>query len=230
MPQRCVADAICPNPSVSVSRKKAVQTPARHCSAVEHMAPAARFATQVVPLQKKPGEQSPVDVHVVGQAAVAPQRSAPHPASVEPGVSWQVPRPLERSHRSHAPVHAVSQHTPSEQLPEEHTPASPPLQLCPLLSLPPHVPLMHWTPETHCVPASQLWGHEAAVPLQRYGAHDGRLPASPAPMVVQVPVAQLSQPSPHAVLQQTPSAQKPEAHWLGPEHCSAFAFFGAHIC
>lgn len=208
-----------------------MQTPATHCSALEQTAPTVSFATHVIPLQKKPAEQSAVDMHVVGQLAdEGPQRKAPHPASDWPGVNWQVPRPLGRSHRSQAPLHAVSQQTPSEQLLEAQTPASRSLQLCPLLSLPPQVPLMQDTPPTHWAPPSQLWGHAAAVPLQTYGAHDGRSPAAPAPTMVQVPVEQLSQPSPHAVLQQNPSAQKPEAHWLAPEQRSPFDFFGAQLC
>src|SRR5207302_1850331 len=60
----------------------------------------------------------------------------------------------------------------------------------------------------------QLDGQAAEVPLQRYCWHDGE-PLLPAPEIVQVPavaVLHASQAPLQAVLQQTPSTQKPLVH------------------
>ena len=68
----------------------------------------------------------------------------------------------------------------------------------------------------------------AAVPSQRYGLHDGA-PALPAPMTLQVPTfpmrLQASQAPSQAVLQQTPSTQLPDEHWLFAEQMAPLAYF-----
>jgi hypothetical protein len=71
------------------------------------------------------------------------------------------------------------------------------------------LPVVHWAS------VAQVVAQEADVPPQVYGAQDG-LPPLPAGTTEQVPTLPLrlhaSQAPPHAVLQQTPSAQLPELH------------------
>jgi hypothetical protein len=68
-------------------------------------------------------------------------------------------------------------------------------------------------------------GHDAAVPLHTYGEQLG-LPVEPALMLVQVPKEpvrlQASQAPAQAVLQQRPSTQLPEVHWLAAEQVAPF--------
>jgi hypothetical protein len=59
------------------------------------------------------------------------------------------------------------------------------------------------------------------------------LPALPAVLTAQVPTEPVrlhaSQAPPHAVLQQTPSTQLPEAHWLAAVHTVPLAIFGTQL-
>lgn len=68
-------------------------------------------------------------------------------------------------------------------------------------------------------------GHDAEAPLQAKGAHDGS-PVDPAGRNAQLPTEparlQASQDPSHRALQQTPSAQKPEVHWLAAVQASPF--------
>jgi hypothetical protein len=58
-------------------------------------------------------------------------------------------------------------------------------------------------------------------------------PALPAVRTAQVPTEPVtlhaSQPPPHAVLQQTPSTQLPERHWLFEVHVGPFASFATQL-
>ena len=116
----------------------------------------------------------------------------------------------ERLQALHPPRQAVSQHTASTQLTLTHSLDAP--QPSPSAFFGTHEAPSQYRPATHWVSRVQLDGQAAALPEQKYGAHDG-LPAEPAGLVVQVPSEpvklQESHPAPQAVLQQTWSAQNP---------------------
>jgi hypothetical protein len=72
-------------------------------------------------------------------------------------------------------------------------------------------------------------GQAAEEPVHTKGAQEG-LPAEPAETGEQVPTlparSQASQAPPHAVLQQTPSTQLPEAQALAAEQAPPLVFLG----
>jgi hypothetical protein len=75
------------------------------------------------------------------------------------------------------------------------------------------------SPATQSPSLTQLDGQVAFEPSQRYGLHEGALPAMPAATRVHVPsaeapseAAQTSHPSLHALSQHKPSEQWPERH------------------
>ena len=129
----------------------------------------------------------------------------------------QVPRVAARSQRSQPPAHAVSQQTPSAHEPEAHCEAAVHADPCASLGL--HVPVATSQKSAAMHPASlaQLVGQVRAVPLHTKGLHAPPEPVSPAGAERQLPTqpgtSQRSQaPAAQAVVQQTPSAQKPEEH------------------
>ena len=118
---------------------------------------------------------------------------------------------------SHAPSQAVSQHTPSTQLPLEHWPSAP--QDSPALFFSSQAPLApQKNPSAHCASAVQPAGQAPESPPHTYAPHEG-VPAVPGGTGVQLPPLpvrlQASHAPSQAALQHTPSTQ-----WLLP-HCSA---------
>ncbi len=87
-------------------------------------------------------------------------------------------------------------------------------------------------PNEHWLSEVQDTGHDADEPPQTYGAHEG-LPVVPATRTAQVPTEPVtlhaSQAPPHAVLQQTPSTQLPERHWLFAVHAGPLPSFATQL-
>ncbi len=83
----------------------------------------------------------------------------------------QLPRLPARLQASQAPAQAVSQHTPSMQLPLTQVLAA--VQAAPRVFMGAQVnPVQYW-PTAHWASAVQLVGQLALTPEQTYGAHDG---------------------------------------------------------
>jgi hypothetical protein len=129
-------------------------------------------------------------------------------------------------HASHAAVQAEPQHTASAQKPLAHCAVRP--HDCPAASFGTHEVPSQNAPAAQAASRVQPVGQPAVVPSHRYGAHEGA-PALEAAAGAQVPVApHVSQAPAQAVEQQTPSAQKPLAHWFGAAQAAAMDFFGTH--
>jgi hypothetical protein len=83
-------------------------------------------------LAQDAGQDAPPPLHTKGAHVGLP--------ALPSGKGVQVPTLPGRAHESQAPVHAVSQHTPSTHWPEAH--ALVPPQLVPLDSLGAHLPAL----------------------------------------------------------------------------------------
>ena len=164
------------------------------------------------------GAQSAEEVHDVGQDADAPLQTKLEPQRVPAGKTVQVPTDPDTLQASQAPPHAVSQHTPSTQLPLAQL--LPALQAVPFALPPPPPDEVTQAPELQVYPTAQPAldehdvGHEADEPEQTYApsvphvvddetsAHEPTKPAT---------LHESHEPL-QASLQQTPSEQNPEAH------------------
>src|SRR5438876_697377 len=104
------------------------------------------------------------------------------------------------------PAHAALQHTPSAQKPE-----------------------VHWLAAVQAAPRGPLGVHAPAAPQAGLGpAPAGRAVPGAQALAVRAR-SQRSQPPPaHAALQHTPSAQKPEVHWLAAVQAAPIAPLGVH--
>jgi hypothetical protein len=129
------------------------------------------------------------------------------------------------AHSSHFPAQGVSQQKLSTQLPEVHWFA--PVQAVPFCCLGTQAPPEQYEEGEHWASTVQAPGQPAFVPSQAYGIQEG-FPAAPRAAILQVPgvVAHSSHAPAHAVLQQKPSAQKPDVHSLFAPQAAASAFFG----
>jgi len=79
------------------------------------------------------------------------------------------------------------------------------------------VPLRHGEPEPAQVPAAQTSVVVHALPSEHALPVEGpQVPLTAAPAATEHAWQSFVAPPPHAVLQQTPSAQKPLAHWAAP--------------
>jgi hypothetical protein len=178
------------------------------------------FGTHMPPLQKLPAAHCASAVHALGHAAEPP----PHTYGAHEGLpvlpaatGLQVPALPGTSQESHAPVHAVSQHTPSTHWPLAHC-FSPP-HAVPGVFFFSQVPaaLQKW-PSAHWASEVHLSGQDVAVPSHVYGEQEG-VPVLPGGTGEQLPALpgrlQASHAPSQAVLQHTPSTQ-----WL-LAHCSA---------
>lgn len=114
---------------------------------------------------------------------------------------------------SQGPAQAVSQQTPSTQLPDWHS--APATQAVPRTPLGTHPPDSQKESDAQAACVEQPLGHRADAPVHVYGAQAG-LPALPGASRVHLPRdagrLQTSQGSVHDRSQQTPSTQKPLAH------------------
>ncbi len=129
---------------------------------------------------------------------------------------------------SQAPPQAVSQQTPSAQKFELHSPAAP--QLTPLAFFAAHQVPLHQVPDGH--PLAQGIGQSASVPLHTTAPPQAGLPGSPEGAGPQVPAwapSQRSQEPAQALLQQTPSAQKPLRHWAPAAQVAPFPLSGVQV-
>lgn len=101
-------------------------------------------------------KHKPVDaVHVYGAHDGLP--GAPKP------LAEQVPTLPTMLQASHAPPHAVLQHTPSMQLPLRHD--APTVQLAPFARLPTHMPPVQYALGTQSAATMQPAGHAGEDPL-----------------------------------------------------------------
>jgi hypothetical protein len=168
------------------------------------------------------GHEADVPLHTYGEQLGLP---------VEPeDMLVQVPREPARLQASQAPEQAVLQHTPSTQLPLAHwVPAA---HAVPLGWSATQTPPLQLEPVTHWVLEVQLVGQLLDVPLHRYGEQLG-LPVEPDDMLVQVPSEpvrlQASHAPEQAVLQQRPSTQLPEVHWLAPVQVAPLVCFTTQV-
>ena len=129
-------------------------------------------------------------------------------------------------HTSHAPPHAVLQQNPSAQKPLVHCVAR--RHDSPLPCAGTHAAPSQKKPAPHCPSVVQPVGQPALPAAHRYGVQLG-LPTAP-PGVEQVPGVALhtSHAPAHAELQQNPSAQKPDRHWLASVHEMPLTCLGTH--
>lgn len=108
------------------------------------------------------------------------------------------------------------QQTPSTQKPERQSRSSEQDEPCP--SLPTQTPPVHLAVAAHWESFVHEVGQSGPVPLQVKRPQLGFCPDVPAGTFLQVPTEpvrlQRSQPPSHALLQQTPSTQWPDEHWL----------------
>jgi hypothetical protein len=133
-------------PPQSTPVSGAVRTPSSHVGGMHepftHTLPALQAVSAV-----QPAAHPSSSAHTYApQLVVAPCTQAPSPSQCGAGIACpsshadtphvtssptgaQVPRCAGRSHRTHAPSHAVSQHTPLAQVPLSH--AAPSAQLAP---------------------------------------------------------------------------------------------------
>jgi hypothetical protein len=203
------------------------QKPLVQAFAPPQATPLPSFGTHAPAWQKRPAAQSASPPQLVGQDALEPlQTYAPHVDGVPCATGLHVPALPVRSQRSHAPPHAVSQHTESAQLPEVHS--------VPSVHAPPSPFRPIQTFVVQVAPGAQLPGpahvvpHAALVPLQRNGAHDGE-PGAVAGCTAQCPAAlQVSHAPPHAASQHTESAQKPDWQALPAAQALPSVRFGTH--
>jgi hypothetical protein len=125
-----------------LQQTESTQNPLTHCAVELQAPPFGFFAVQVPASQKKPDAQPASLVQVVGQLALVPPQSSAEGHAGSPGVPAEafphVPTAPVRSHRSHEPVHAVLQQTPSTQLPPAHW--LPPVQVAPTAFFTTHAP------------------------------------------------------------------------------------------
>jgi hypothetical protein len=99
------------------------QNPEAHSLPAPHAAPSTFFGPHVPAWQKLPALQSASALQEARQVPVPLQVALPHsPAgSVRAGRGEQVPASPARLQAWQAPLHALSQHTPSAQAPELHS-------------------------------------------------------------------------------------------------------------
>jgi hypothetical protein len=161
----------------------------------------------LVPSQRSSASQVPLAVR---HTRLGP--SSPHVPSVV--------APCATLHASHAPAHAVLQHTPSTQLPDWHSVAPPhttPLtffaeQYVPLQYVPVGQPLLQRMGQSTSEPL-----HVTAMPhAGEPGSPDGAGRHAP-PWPIRLQRSQLPL---HGPSQHTPSAQKPDWHWLDAVHAT----------
>jgi len=141
------------------------------------------------------------------------------PSTVAPRASEQASQP---------PVQAVSQQAPSAQEPEAHWFAA--VQAAPFTLLDAHTPLLQKAPALQSASPAQEARHAAEVPLQCVRLHSdaGSVRAGYPEQAPTLPDRSQAWHVPsHALLQQAPSTQKPEAHALAAPQLAAFAFFAA---
>lgn len=113
------------------------QKPLRQSLPSEQAAPSPDFATQTPPTHAAVERHCASLVHEVGQLGLVPLQTKRPQLGFMPLVPAetlvQMPRVADRSQRSQPPAHALSQQTPSTQLPEMHW--LPAVQLLPWASL-----------------------------------------------------------------------------------------------
>ena len=115
------------------------QCPEAHGPAPVHVAPLLRSATQRPAWQKRPAAHWPSLEQEAGQESLLPlQRYGAQEGA--PGAPALTGAQVPVSHASHAPPHAVLQHTPPTQFPEAHCEAL--LQAAPLPPLLTQAPLV----------------------------------------------------------------------------------------
>jgi hypothetical protein len=182
------------------------QLPLAHWPAPVQVLPLVRLGTHADIRQKLPAEQSPSEVQLERHApaplhVVAPQLFLGSVSSATLPQMPSAPEPFFADEQAvHTPLQALLQHTPSTQKPLAQSAAFVP---------------QAW-------PTSAR--HEPA-PLQALGAMHGVValvscwPAGALEQVPMLPVTlQAWQVPVHALLQHTPSAQKPLAHWVLAVH------------
>jgi hypothetical protein len=214
------------------------QAPSTHASVAHwtfavHDCPEPELHRHVPVWQPAPALQSAPVTHAEAHAAPAPlQKVLPHSeaGSSPAGTGEQVPARPATLQAWQVPLQAPSQQTPSTQKPLAQPAAR--VQASPAAPLARQVPASQNAPALHCPSAVQVVTQAASVPLQVERPHS--LPGSvPAVEMVQLPtlptVLQASQAPPHAPLQQTPSAQKPEVHWLPPPQEAPSTFFAVQV-
>ncbi len=184
------------------------------------------FAAHEPWLQYWPATQPASVVHAVGQLARVPSQTKGAQdgfAPPEPDARTEhVPTLPVTSQRSQPPVHALLQQTLSAQNPDAHWVPNP--HAAPSTCAALQTPWLQYCPVTQSVSAAQLVAQVALDPEHTYGAHEGE-PALPLLLIAHVPstlapaaTEHASQAPEQAVLQQTPSTQDPDWHWLRAEH------------
>jgi hypothetical protein len=204
-------------PQAALQQTPSTQLPLVHALPAAQEAPLPCLGTQAPFSQNCPEAQAKSLAQVVGHAAEAPLHTygaqAGVPALPE-GVAVHVPTLPGRLQASQAPAQAVSQQTPSTQLPNSHSLLPPQVALGAFFSSHCPLPLQKW-PSAHWASLEQPPGQDAETPSHTAGAQEG-LPASPAATGRQRPSLpawlQASHGPPQAPSQHTPSTQWLLAH------------------
>ncbi|MEN9798180.1 MAG: hypothetical protein RL653_1876 [Pseudomonadota bacterium] len=205
--------------------------PEAHARDSVQATPSARRGRQAPASQKCPGRQAGSAAQLEGQFPELPaQASAPHAPWLPGGRTVQVPSstaPREAAQVSHPPAHALSQQTPSAQVPEAHPLSA--VQAVPRGRRIAQVPASQKRPALQSPSVTQAPGQAGPSPEHAKGAQS---PGWPAGSTVHVPSAaapseraQAAHPPSHAVSQQTPSTHWPETHWVGPAQAAPVALF-----
>jgi len=191
------------------------QKPEAHSAPPLQEAPSTFFGPHVPAWQKLPALQSVSALHEARQVPVPLQVALPHsPAgSVRAGMGEQVPTNPDRLQAWQAPLQEPLQHTPSAHAPELHSVPAPQtspfsfsaVQAPPAQREPALQSALEAQPDWHTPAPSQVFPPQAP---------SGSVPR---PWLTQKPcvpaTAQDWQPPLQEVVQQTPSTQKPDAHW-----------------
>lgn len=163
--------------------------------------------------------QLALSVHPVSQVAAAPPHTygAHEGAPLAPAPRFvHVPTEPLRLHASHAPAHAVSQHTPSTHSPVAHAFAA--VQLAPPACLGTHAPFTQYVEAVHCASPVHDVGHEAA-PAQTKGAQLDGVPLGATVHCPTVPTWLHASHAPsHRESQHTPSTHWPLTHCFAAVH------------